>query len=106
MPDSLTHSIPVFTFSTNLVDFIESKQKKTAGKKMINEHFTVVPQYIVEHYVAKKTKLLEVNSTGNGAAAFEVIPAQHIHYLSYYGEYLCTEQEYNEWKEKNKPKKG
>lgn len=96
-----THVIPIMTFSTNPVEFLQAKQKAKAGKEIINESTIIVPQYIIQHPVLNKPG--GIMSPGKPTAA--LMEAQHIFYYSWYGEQKCTESEFKEWELKHKPKK-
>jgi hypothetical protein len=98
MEIELTHTIPVSAFSNNAVEFIEAKTKCIEGKEMVNEITIVVPQYIIEHTMMQQKSPLDLPKPIN-------VKPTMIYYFSYYGEFKCTKEVYENWANANRPKK-
>lgn len=90
-------SIPVFTYSTNLLDFLYNIKVLTEGKKMINESRAVIPQFIppFKMYVNNVKSGIQTFHQNNNTPVTN--PGGMNHYYTYYGEFLCTEAEFKEW---------
>jgi len=103
MDAPLTHSIPVTVYSTNPVTFMMQRQKITEGKIMINEQSYVIPQFIPAYLVRPGTRSSLPLMTNNPAEIY--MPPEMTCFWSYYGEYKCTKEEFDNWALKNGPKK-
>lgn len=88
-------SIPVFVYSSNLLDFLYNVKVITTGKKMINESRCVIPQFIPPFKVYNNGNAFKSIYHKNETPVTN--PGGMNHYYTYYGEFLCTEEEFKEW---------
>lgn len=92
--------IPVFTYSTNLLDFLYNIKVITHGSEMRNECRTVIPQFIPPFRMMPKDAFIMdigINHVTPESNPRLFNPGGMNHYYSYYGEKLCTKEEFEAW---------
>lgn len=98
-------TIPIAFYSEVLVEFHARIQALNKDHTMIKEHIVVNTQFIPPYFVPPtKEETVILIQDKNQKIIPKMTKAKVAYFFSYYGEKVCTEQEYTEWALQNQPK--